>query len=91
MTGRLVNVLRVIGRYSDRSKVTDRYNNESRVKDNREAAIMYSTGSNMAGGNANQVNVAGPAGKAWVATPAAGAVQAVLTGAAAGGELKIRP
>ncbi|MCJ7594070.1 MAG: hypothetical protein MUO52_04770 [Desulfobacterales bacterium] len=44
---------------------------------------MSSTGSKMAGGNANQASAAGSAGKAWAMTHAAGAVRAVTAEVAA--------
>lgn len=43
---------------------------------------MFSTGSKMAGGNANQASAAGSAGKAGAMAPAARAVRAVKMGAA---------
>lgn len=78
------NVLIVSNRHNNESKVTDRHSN-------REAATMYSTGSKMAEGNANQAGAARPAGRTWVATTAPGAVQVVMAAEAAAASGKQNP
>ena len=88
------NVLIVSNRHNNESKVTGRHNNGSKATDrhsNREAATMYSTGSKMAEGNANQAGAARPAGRTWVATTAPGAVQVVMAAEAAAASGKQNP
>ena len=61
----------------------DRGGNGLSVNNKRGAVTLSSTVSKKAEGNVNQASAAGSAGRARAVTPAAGAVQAVMTEAAA--------